>query len=195
MNRERNILLSELGCGVTKQKHKNWDTCLRNTFEERFLADGWMYLTRRKPMLIEILYGSQGSFTLEFGQTPNPRAARPHWASPSAEQLLKLSSMAFAFFLHSPSSSWLSNLLCPSPLSFPATGSSHNCRLKWPSTAGGNRDRLGRVWMLSSGGTLSTASKQRMLLPTSKSRQHKRQTGGHEAEYSNHRGCVFEVGR
>lgn len=98
---------------------------------------------------------------------------------------------------HSPllSSAVVSNLLCPSPRSFPVTGNSHNCRPKCPSIAGGSGDKLGRVWMLRSNGSLSAASKQRMLLPTSKALLHTRQTGGQESEYSNHWGCVFEVGR
>lgn len=68
-------------------------------------------------MLIEILYGSQGSFSLEFGQTPKPRAARPHRASPSAEQLLKLFTIGFSFPF--PAFTFFS-LVLKSTLPFPA---------------------------------------------------------------------------
>lgn len=44
----------------------------------------------------------------------------------------------------------VSFLICPSLLSFPVTGNSHNCRPKCLSTAGGSGDMLGQEWMLSS---------------------------------------------
>lgn len=68
-----------------------------------------------------------------------------------------------------------------------------------PSIAGGSGVWLGRVWMHSSSGSLSAASKQRMLLPTSKALLHTWQTGGQESEcrffFFLYRGYVFEVGR
>lgn len=78
---------------------------------------------------------------------------------------------------------------------FPVAGNSHNCRPMFPSIAGGGGVWLGRLWMLSSSGSLSAASKQRMLLPTSKALLHTWQTGGQESQYSYQQACVFEVGR
>lgn len=75
----------------------------------------------------------------------------------------------------------ISILLAPSLLSFPVAGNSHNCRPQFPSIAGGSGIWLGRASMLSSSGSLSAASKQRMLLPTSKALLHTWQTGGQES--------------
>lgn len=130
-------------------------------------------------------------------------ATRQLQTSPTAQwcQQLKWSIIVFAVLspaltlISTALSVVVSNWLCPSSVSFPVTGNSHNCRPKCPSIAGGSGDWLGRDWMLSSSGSLSAASKQRMLLPTTKARLHTRQTGGQESEYSNHRGCLFEVGR
>ncbi len=128
-------------------------------------------------------------FSLEFGQSWT--AASQDKVSPTAHwhQLLKLSIIVFHLLsLCSPSSSMLSllisTLLSPSPLCFPVAGNSHNCGPKFPSIAEGSGVWLGRVWMLSSSGSLSAASKQRMLLPASKALLHTRQTGGQESEYS-----------
>lgn len=71
-----------------------------------------------------------------------------------------------SLFLHF--SPLVSTPLSPSLLPFPVAGNSHNCRPKFPSLAGGSGVWHGWVWMLSSSGSLSAASKQRMLLPTSK---------------------------
>lgn len=76
---------------------------------------------------------------------------KPLWTSPTARccptySLLSLPLLSSLFSL----SAEVSFLICPSRLSFPVTGNSHNCRPKCLSTAGGSRDMLGQEWMLSS---------------------------------------------
>ena len=123
-------------------------------------------------------------------------------ASPTDQRyrLLKLSIIVFAFLylaltLTSPLSAYFDSARPFSSLLFPVAGNSHNCRPMFPSIAGGSGVWLGRLWMLSSSGSLSAASKQRMLLPTSKALLHTWQTGGQESQYSYQQACVFEVGR
>lgn len=72
-------------------------------------------------------------------------------------------------------------------------GNSHNCWPKFPSTAGGSGVWLGWAWILSSRGSLLAASKQRLLLSTSKTLPHTWQSGGQESEYSYHWVWVFEL--
>lgn len=146
------------------------------------------WLIRAKPMLIEISYGSQVAFLREFGQSWTgewPVRVKLH-PLPSGIDL-KLSTLVFSLLACSHPhllSPLISTLLCPSLLCFPVAGNSHNCRPKFPSIAGGSGVWLGRAWMLSSSGSLSAASKQRMLLPTSKALLHTWQAGGQESEYS-----------
>lgn len=150
------------------------------------------WLIRAKPMLIEISYGSQAAFLWEFGQSwTGERQVRVKLQLLPSSINLKWSTLVFSllsFSLLSPSSPLLplliSTLLGPSLLSFPVAGNSHNCRPKFPSIAGGSGVWLGWVWMLSSSGSLSATSKQRMLLPTLKALLHTWQTGRQESEYS-----------
>lgn len=143
-------------------------------------------------MLIEILYRSQVAFSWILAKpvvvSGQPGLNLSPWPSIGFYNYPRCF-LSF-FFLLQPSSPLSCfayfNLRSPSPLSFPVAGNSHNCWPELPFVAGGSEVWLGWSWMLSSGGSLSATSKQRLLLLTSKTLLHTWQTGGQESEYSYH---------
>lgn len=130
-------------------------------------------LIRSKLMLIEISYGSRESCTLPKANLVSTQSSFTHFPEVSTSKIIHHSFSLLSFSLLSPSSPALSllisTLLATSLLSLPVTGNSHNCRPQSHPTSHPQcrrqRGLAGWVWMLSSSGSLSAASKQRMLLP------------------------------